>query len=267
MLKTKEKFNDIITGATQINNGRHMIVAVEDMEWLGEQVSEGLNAKHYIQQLQEAGCCKLEEENVNESAFIHHILHDILKHLPQSDEHVSIQGMFHGVLDNLPESLEEVLSNELQPSGFTIDDGHGVISAEVNEHGGVWISVNDLKLVLVEYDKEREAHVIRAYNQDMLHDDYEYSQEIKPMHKQLNEKLDKLIKRKEKELNLYIVDVVIGPNKYAHILAKRESDNSFVVWTSPYTGEYKTSYVDFYSGMYDMPLTHAVEELNRRTAI
>lgn len=89
------------------------------------------------------------------------------------------------------------------------------------------------------------------------------SQEI-PTNKTLSKKLDALLKHKEEQLNITVIDVAYDSNNHAHVLAKRKSDDSFVVWTSTNTGESKTTYIDFYNGKYDMDLNAGVTELNRR---
>lgn len=61
------------------------------------------------------------------------------------------------------------------------------------------------------------------------------------------EKIKELIKRKEKELKVYEIQKAFDSQNNLHVLCKRESDSSYVVWTAYYTGEEKTSYKDFYN--------------------
>lgn len=174
-------------------------------------------------------------------------------------------------MSNMMEELNEIIQEsgfhlEDEQIGFDIKSEHGKISVETTVGGGVWVSVNDVKLVLVEYDNEREAFVVRGYNNDQEQDDYEYIQVIPTNNKKSKEKLDALIKRKEEQLDIMVIDVAYDSDNNAHILAKRKSDNSFIVWTSINTGEMETTYVDFYNGSYDMDLNTGVMELNRRAS-
>lgn len=77
--------------------------------------------------------------------------------------------------------------------------------------------------------------------------------------------VDSLFERKKRELGVQIVGYEFSENKDLHVLAKRESDGTYVGWTSYYTGEDKTSYVDFYNGAYDMNKVQGLKELEIRT--
>lgn len=76
--------------------------------------------------------------------------------------------------------------------------------------------------------------------------------------------IDELLKRKSKELNIDIIRNELSRNGDLHVLALRDSDKSYVVWTSYNTGEDKTSYVDFYNGKYDLTIDQAQIEYDRR---
>lgn len=78
------------------------------------------------------------------------------------------------------------------------------------------------------------------------------------------DKLKALIKAKEKELKVNAVEIMKDARNNVHILAKRDIDNSFIVWTTYNTGEPETSYQGFSNGKYDMTLPSAVNELLRR---
>lgn len=81
----------------------------------------------------------------------------------------------------------------------------------------------------------------------------------------LEDKRKSLIVNKQEELNFRVVDKVLDDNNDLHILCQRYSDNSYVVWTSYYTGDVETSYENFYSGEYDMDIEEGFEELFRRS--
>lgn len=81
---------------------------------------------------------------------------------------------------------------------------------------------------------------------------------------QLEVKLKELIESKEVELNITVIKIVRDGDKNAVILAKRHFDDTHIVWSSYYTGEERTSYVNFYSGSYDLTLTRALDETQRR---
>lgn len=68
----------------------------------------------------------------------------------------------------------------------------------------------------------------------------------------MENKINDLLKIKSEELNIEIVKQEIARNKDLHVLAFRKFDSSYIVWTSYYTGEEKTSYVGFYNGSYDL---------------
>jgi len=80
----------------------------------------------------------------------------------------------------------------------------------------------------------------------------------------LNEKLNELLESKETELNVVIVDVTVADNGDAHVIAKKNFDGSFVVWSSYSTGEVETSHENLYSGFYCDKLVDAIEEQNNR---
>lgn len=86
-----------------------------------------------------------------------------------------------------------------------------------------------------------------------------------PISKSLQEKLRHLCEQKEKTLNITILHIMCDRDfQHAHILAKRLSNNSFIVWTSGNTGKEQISYENFYNGKYDMNLLEGLEELFRR---
>ena len=82
---------------------------------------------------------------------------------------------------------------------------------------------------------------------------------------QIPETLIKLTQQKERELDMTVLEVVLDDHQNAHILAQRNRDGTYAAWTSYTTGEDSTSYIEFYSGKYDMSLSDAVDELKRRT--
>lgn len=69
-----------------------------------------------------------------------------------------------------------------------------------------------------------------------------------------------LIERKQKELNIYVLDYGEDDKQNVHFLVKRESDGSYVVWTSYRDG----GYANFYNGLYEPDVKLAVEEFVRR---
>lgn len=73
-------------------------------------------------------------------------------------------------------------------------------------------------------------------------------------------KIRNLINRKQKELNVYVLDYGEDEKRNVHFLAKRESDGSYVVWTSYRDG----NYADFYNGFYETNVKSAVDEFVRR---
>ena len=79
------------------------------------------------------------------------------------------------------------------------------------------------------------------------------------------EKIKSLLAKKEKELNVHVVSTEFDEDKNLHILCHRMTDDSFIVWSSYYTGEEKTSFVNFHNGSYDMTLEQGVRELERRS--
>ncbi|RKJ31445.1 hypothetical protein D7X33_40390 [Butyricicoccus sp. 1XD8-22] len=80
----------------------------------------------------------------------------------------------------------------------------------------------------------------------------------------MRSKINNLIKRKEKELNIHVFEKVFDENRNLHVLCLKESDGSYVVWTSYYTKEAQTSYKDFYNGEYDLTLRKAIDEIRKR---
>lgn len=75
--------------------------------------------------------------------------------------------------------------------------------------------------------------------------------------------IDLLIK-KQNELNVTALEYEDTESE-SHIICHRESDDTFIVWTSYYTNEAKTSYQNFFNGKYDIPtLELARQEVKRR---
>lgn len=83
--------------------------------------------------------------------------------------------------------------------------------------------------------------------------------------KKLENKKGHLFFRKEFELGVIVIDEQHSENGDLHVLCKRESDNSHVVWTSYNTGDLETSYEDFYGGEYDLTKEEGFRELDRRS--
>lgn len=77
-------------------------------------------------------------------------------------------------------------------------------------------------------------------------------------------KLEKMIKKKEKELKVQVIEKVIDSLGDVHLLCKKELDGSYAVWSSYNTGEEITSYENFYNGFYSKDLKVAVMELTKR---
>src|SRR5690554_3132247 len=80
----------------------------------------------------------------------------------------------------------------------------------------------------------------------------------------MKNKIEGLIKEKESKLNAYVVERSLDSERNLHVLCKMETDGSYTVWTSYYTGEEKTSYVDFYNGSHGLSLKQAIEEFHQR---
>lgn len=74
-----------------------------------------------------------------------------------------------------------------------------------------------------------------------------------------------LIKDKEKELNVAVVDVKFDNEMNLHVLANRLTDDSYVAWNSYFVEEMEKSYVNFYNGKYDIDIEQGMRELERRS--
>lgn len=81
---------------------------------------------------------------------------------------------------------------------------------------------------------------------------------------EFDNKRETLIRRKEKDLNIYIIEILHDEKGNVHILAKKEANGEYAIWTSYFTGELKTSYVDFYDGIYTYDVKEAVNEYMKR---
>lgn len=81
---------------------------------------------------------------------------------------------------------------------------------------------------------------------------------------EMKNKIERLIKEKESKLNVYVLEKSLDSKRNLHVLCKVEADGSYTIWTSFYTGEEKTSYVDFYNGKHDLTLKQAIEEFCKR---
>lgn len=99
------------------------------------------------------------------------------------------------------------------------------------------------------FDREKEANEFAV-------------EKVKEKYK---EKIKSLLAEKEKELNVHVVSTEFDEDKNLHILCHRITDDSFIVWSSYYTGEEKTSFVNFYNGAYDMTLEQGLEVLYERS--
>lgn len=80
----------------------------------------------------------------------------------------------------------------------------------------------------------------------------------------MNETIDKLIKRKESKLKINVLEVVFDPMENLHLLCKKETDGSYVVWTAYNTNDEKTKYENFYHGLHDLSLKEAINEFTKR---
>lgn len=87
-----------------------------------------------------------------------------------------------------------------------------------------------------------------------------------------DEELNELFKKREIRLqerelvlDVQIHDIAIDNNYNTHILAYRESDESFIVWSMYNNGiGDRTTYEGFYNGKYDLSENEAFNEMMRR---
>lgn len=70
-------------------------------------------------------------------------------------------------------------------------------------------------------------------------------------------KRNEMIKEKEKELNVQVVEQTVPVDGVFYVLCRREFDNSYTVWNANEEG--------FYNGKYDMNLKEGIAELERRS--
>lgn len=76
--------------------------------------------------------------------------------------------------------------------------------------------------------------------------------------------LQDTLRERETALNVRTIDIQYDNERNAHIIAQRNSDGTFVVWTSYYTREEQSRYFGLYNGTYDLDLRQAVREQDRR---
>lgn len=78
-------------------------------------------------------------------------------------------------------------------------------------------------------------------------------------------KLDALIRRKEREQEVILIDSKTDDEGNVHVLMKRYGRRQgHIVWTTFDTGELTTTYSDFYKGLYNQTYESGQEELTRR---
>lgn len=78
-------------------------------------------------------------------------------------------------------------------------------------------------------------------------------------------KLDALIRRKEREQEVILVDSKTDREGNVHVLMRRYPRRQcHIVWTTFDTGEEETTYSDFYKGMYNLSHESGLAEIRRR---
>lgn len=119
-------------------------------------------------------------------------------------------------------------------------------------------------------DNDFFVSIWQMKNMDGIHGVFENEKKAKEYavektKEKYNEKIENLINTNQEKLNVHVVATKMDEGKNLHILCKREFDDSYVTWTSYYTGEEKNSFVGFYDGHYDMTLEQGVRDLERRS--
>ncbi|WP_144460404.1 hypothetical protein [Siminovitchia fortis] len=79
------------------------------------------------------------------------------------------------------------------------------------------------------------------------------------------DKIDALFAEKTEELNVRVIAYQFDEEKNLHVLCQRDSDRSYISWSSYYTGEKNSSFENFYNGKYDMDLGQGIRELKKRS--
>jgi len=74
-----------------------------------------------------------------------------------------------------------------------------------------------------------------------------------------------LLSTKEKELEVTILACELDEEKHMHVLAERNTNRSFIVWTALRSGYEKEFYQQLYNGRYDMNREEALDELALRS--
>ena len=81
----------------------------------------------------------------------------------------------------------------------------------------------------------------------------------------LYEKRETRLQERELALDVQINDIAIDNSYNTHIMAYRESDESFIVWSMYNNGiGDRTTYEGFYNGKYDLSENEAFSEMMKR---